>query len=54
MYADCALLAHGCCSDYPRFKGIDEGVSRDGGRIVFLLRLSPLLPFSLLNYALGG
>ncbi|MDX2194246.1 MAG: TVP38/TMEM64 family protein [Gemmatimonadales bacterium] len=37
----------------PRFAAIDRAVGRDGRRIVFLLRLSPLVPFSLLNYALG-
>lgn len=37
----------------PRFAAIDEAVGRDGRRIVFLLRLSPVFPFSLLNYALG-
>lgn len=36
-----------------RFAAIDKAVGRDGRRIVFLLRLSPVFPFSLLNYALG-
>lgn len=30
-----------------------EGVAQQGLRIVFLLRLSPLFPFNILNYALG-
>jgi uncharacterized membrane protein YdjX (TVP38/TMEM64 family) len=38
---------------YPRFAAIDRAVARQGGRIVFLLRLSPVFPFNLLNYALG-
>lgn len=37
----------------PRFRMIDRAVGRQGRRIVFLLRLSPIFPFSLLNYALG-
>lgn len=37
----------------PRFAAIDRAVETQGRRIVFLLRLSPLFPFTLLNYALG-
>jgi uncharacterized membrane protein YdjX (TVP38/TMEM64 family) len=37
----------------PRFAAIDRAVSMQGSRIVFLLRLSPVAPFNLLNYALG-
>ena len=37
----------------PRFAAIDRAVAADGRRIVFLLRLSPVFPFNLLNYALG-
>ena len=36
-----------------RFKAIDEGVAREGWKIVGLTRLSPVFPFNLLNYAFG-
>jgi uncharacterized membrane protein YdjX (TVP38/TMEM64 family) len=36
-----------------RFAAIDRAVSAQGRKIVFLLRLSPVFPFNLLNYALG-
>ena len=37
----------------PRFAAIDQAIGRQGRRIVILLRLSPVFPFNLLNYALG-
>ncbi len=37
----------------PRFAAIDRAVGEEGCKIVFLLRLSPVFPFNLLNYALG-
>ena len=37
----------------PRFSAIDRAVGEQGRRIVFLLRLSPVFPFNLLNYGLG-
>jgi uncharacterized membrane protein YdjX (TVP38/TMEM64 family) len=36
-----------------RFAAIDRAIGGEGRKIVFLLRLSPIFPFNLLNYALG-
>ena len=36
-----------------RFAAIDRAVGAEGLKIVFLLRLSPVFPFNLLNYSLG-
>jgi len=37
----------------PRFAALDAAVGREGGKIVFLTRLSPLFPYNLLNYLFG-
>ncbi|PCI21086.1 hypothetical protein COB64_01035 [Candidatus Wolfebacteria bacterium] len=39
--------------DNKHFSAVDNAVSDQGFRIVMLLRLSPLFPYSFLNYALG-
>lgn len=37
----------------PRFLAVSRAIAEDGARIVLLLRLSPVFPYNLLNYALG-
>ena len=37
----------------PRTKAIDQAIDRDAFTLVLLLRLSPLVPFNALNYALS-
>jgi len=37
----------------PRAQALDRAVGREGFTLVFLLRLSPLVPFNVLNYALS-
>jgi uncharacterized membrane protein YdjX (TVP38/TMEM64 family) len=36
-----------------RFRAVDRAVARSGFKIVLLLRLSPIFPFSVMNYALA-
>ncbi len=36
-----------------KFASIDDAVGKEGWKIVFLTRLSPVFPFNLLNYAFG-
>ncbi|AFY73864.1 hypothetical protein Syn7502_01824 [Synechococcus sp. PCC 7502] len=38
----------------PKFAAIDQAVAKEGFKIVFLTRLSPIFPFNLLNYAFGA
>lgn len=39
--------------DHPKFSAIDRAIGQAGFKIVLLLRLSPVFPFTLLNYALS-
>jgi uncharacterized membrane protein YdjX (TVP38/TMEM64 family) len=36
-----------------KYRALDRAVAKDGWQVVVLLRLSPLIPFNLQNYALG-
>jgi uncharacterized membrane protein YdjX (TVP38/TMEM64 family) len=38
----------------PKLQALDATVTREGGKIVALMRLSPVIPFNLLNYAFGA
>ncbi len=38
---------------YPMLAGLDADIGRHGFKLVLLLRLSPVTPYNILNYALG-
>ena len=38
---------------YEWWQALELAIENDGWKIVLLLRLTPLVPFNLLNYALG-
>jgi uncharacterized membrane protein YdjX (TVP38/TMEM64 family) len=40
-------------ADNPRFEQIDRAIGERGAKLVFLLRLSPVIPFNLSNYFYG-
>lgn len=43
----------GMASNNKQFAAIDKAIKKDGFKFVFLLRLSPLLPFAASNYLYG-
>ena len=49
-HADPCLNAH---VGNKSFTAVDKNVAKEGAKIILLLRLSPLVPFNLLNYGLG-
>ena len=45
---------HDCISSrWKRFYLIDTAIKREGAALVFVLRLNPCIPYTVLNYALG-
>ncbi len=46
-------LVEGWAANNPRLKELDEGVERQGWRMLLLTRLVPVFPFNLQNYAYG-
>ncbi len=47
------LVADVLVARVPNFSAIEGSIQKEGWKLVLLLRLSPLLPFNLLNYALS-
>jgi len=45
--------AAGIVDQHPKLRAVKRAVEKDGWKFVFLTRLSPIMPFTLLNYALG-
>jgi uncharacterized membrane protein YdjX (TVP38/TMEM64 family) len=41
-------------ADWPMWSALDAALSEDGWKLVALLRVSPVVPFSIINYALGS
>ncbi len=39
--------------NYPIFDAIDTAIADNGWKIVLLIRLSPVIPFNVINYVLG-
>jgi len=37
----------------PKFRALDRAIAREGAKIVLLIRLAPVFPFTYINYAFG-
>ncbi len=46
-------FVHELIEDYPTFRAVDSALEEESFKIVFLLRLVPILPFNVINYAFG-
>jgi len=44
----------GVLQDFPKFAKIDKAIGKEGFKLMFLLRLSPVFPFALSNYLYGA
>ena len=45
--------AHKLCTKYPLLFALDKAVETEGLFLLFMLRLCPLVPFSVLNFCVG-
>ena len=43
----------GRVAEFPKARALDRAIGKDSFRLILLLRLSPLIPFNVLNYTLG-
>lgn len=41
-------------ADWPMWAALNAALREDGWKLVLLLRMSPAMPFSVINYALGS
>ena len=48
-----AAVVEWLAARFPKWPAIDAALSREGWKLVTLLRLSPLVPWNVLNYALS-
>ncbi|CEM01710.1 unnamed protein product [Vitrella brassicaformis CCMP3155] len=46
-------FVHGLLARYRTFRAVNDGIKQAGIKVVALLRLAPVVPFTLLNYVLG-
>lgn len=47
-------MASNLTAEYPKIMAVDRAVGQRGFRVVLLLRLSPIVPFNVMNYISGA